>query len=102
MTLLIVTPNLTKTEIDHKAARTHEGMAHFAGEGPINHTCRMCEHWQVNRKQPERQRGNHLLKPCQCAKYTERNNGKSGPKVPYDASACKFFELNKQAPGILP
>lgn len=102
MTLLFIDQNLTKTELDAKASRTHAGQAHFAGEGPTNHSCRQCAHWQVNSQYPERWKASHLLKPCQCAKYTERNNGKSGPKVPYDAQSCKFFELNSQAPGILP
>lgn len=87
-----VSSKLTMTEPEHLA--THEGMAHFAGTGPAGRTCRECIHWDKGN------RNNGWLQPAPCKEFARLSKSKrrSRHAVPDDAAACKYFEINHNAP----
>lgn len=95
--------HLTSSPVDALARKTHPGMAHFAGTGPAMTTCRQCIFWDGcgdmgAQRFAKRGMGGGGLKPRACAKYRSMLNGEIGPRVPPDASACKYFEENPKAP----
>ena len=97
MTLLKFDTNLTRGSVDHLAAKTHIGMAHFAGTGPAGVSCRECIHWASKRDYYARG-GKHgpTLKPSPCIRF-----GRGREPVPHHAAAaCKYFEPNPAAPNI--
>ena len=49
MTLIVVSPLTTDSDLDRKIAATHRGMAHWAGTGPDGTTCGACEHFTPQR-----------------------------------------------------
>jgi hypothetical protein len=89
-------PNPT---IDRQASATHPGMAHFAGTGPDNMTCRQCLNWAHIAYDYRSKTGKYggLIQPALCRKF-KAITGKSGDKVPDDAVACKYFEHNINPP----
>ena len=94
MTLLAITPNLTRAfDADTWRAinKTHVGMAHFAGTGPANAKCRQCAFWRDAKLAATQGVTIATLKPATCAKFQQLTN-KQGQKVPHSASACKYFE----------
>lgn len=89
MSLLGINPKLTHGPGDFhaQAAVTHRGQAHFAGTGPAGAICGSCSHYgggKENGRQP-------------CRKFRDLT-GKTGPVLPKDASACKYFEANGARP----
>jgi hypothetical protein len=95
-----MTPHLTSPNmvIDELAARTVQGMAHWAGSGPKMMTCRLCVFWQMQGYYA----GGKGLKPGPCRKYSTMMRGAVGGRIPHDTSACKYFEENQNAPGAFP
>lgn len=83
MGLLKIDSNLTGGDDPARvlAMRTYAGMAFFAGTGPQGERCGGCANWQGS---------GHKHNPC--AQYQRMMQSQVGPKVPYDAGACKFFE----------
>lgn len=90
---------LTAAPIDKHARVSHPGMAHFAGTGPDNMTCRQCLSFQHKpysyRSKTGKYRG--LIMPAPCAKY-KAITGAVGAAVPDDAPACKYFTWNVAHP----
>ena len=98
MTRLDYDNKLTRDEnIASRIAITHKGMAHFAGTGPKGRTCRECINWLGG---DYYRSGGRLLKPASCAEFKRRMNGKEGPKVPHNASACNCFAPSENPPKI--
>jgi hypothetical protein len=87
--------HLTHTPMEHRAS--HKGMAHFAGTGPNGRTCRECALWDY--RSSTYSLGSGRLTNERCMKFTTLSRGQKGQRVPEDAMACKYFELNPTAPG---
>ena len=87
MTLLKIDEHLKGTPSEHK--QTHAGMAFFAGSGPGMSMCRQCHYWSndIPGSTPT-----PAQKEALCLEYKRMMQGKTGPKVPRDARACKFFK----------
>jgi hypothetical protein len=85
--------------LKRQALATHPGMAHFAGTGPDNMTCRQCLHWAHHAYDYRSKTGKYhgLIKPAPCRKY-KAITGKEGDDVPDDAPSCKYFEWNVAHP----
>jgi hypothetical protein len=88
-----VSSKLTMTT--HEQRATHKGMAHLAGTGPNGRTCRECSHWD---QFGDRNKYDGKLKDERCKKFSALSQGKKGQKVPPEALACKYFNLNPNAP----
>ncbi len=83
---LVSSSNLTEPREAEQAlriARTHAGMATWAGTGPAGRVCRDCQYLPKPKDAP--------VKPAPCGKYTELMRGRRGEKVPPTADACKHF-----------
>jgi hypothetical protein len=81
--LLPVHPFLLRTAEERVAhLNTYAGMAHFAGSGPAGKTCGECNHWF----------GQPLAGQAICVMFKRLMRGRAGPKVPRQASACRYFE----------
>jgi hypothetical protein len=104
---LLTGGNLTilDANFETQRMRTWPGMAHFAGTGPKNQTCRQCSLWGL----PEDPRedyfsvnGKHhgVIKSRSCAKYKALMQDAIGPAIPYYALACKYFDKNPKPPAI--
>lgn len=96
-------PHLTSVNPEHDAmvAKTPPGMAHWAGTGPKNTTCRECISYQFNGYKSKRGGiSGGALKLGICNKYLSMMK-MTGSKVPFETPSCKYFELNKQAPPII-
>lgn len=95
---------VTDAEFETQRRRTWPGMAHFAGTGPKQTTCRECLRWGVPGDDPGyyARTGKHHgeVKPRPCSKYRELMNGSIGPAVPPTAGSCKYFELNREPPKL--
>lgn len=89
---------------EQKRNKTQPGMAHFAGSGPEGLTCRQCEHWtgcgQESGYYAKNGKHGGVLKPRSCAKYQRLMQGEVGPGVPHETSACKYFDVNMEAPAV--
>lgn len=87
-----------------KRNRTYPGMAHFAESGPTGKTCRECQAWTGcgGDRGYYAKKGRHggALKPRACARYREMMMGNTGPGVPHDARACKYFEQIDAVPSL--
>jgi hypothetical protein len=100
MTLLLVNNRLTPGDpmVTALSRRTHEGMAHFAGTGPEDRTCRECEHWMSRGKWSREgdlgMGGEPLDSPC--AKARQFMMKRRTASVPHDACACKWFVLSER------
>jgi hypothetical protein len=92
--------HLTEAPVDRLARASYPGMAHFARTGPVNSTCRECLFWQHGphdyRAKNGKWRG--LIEAATCKKY-RMITLQEGAKVPDDAPACKYFDLNPSPPG---
>src|SRR5262245_24447511 len=83
-------------KLEAQVARTHAGMAHFAGTGPRGKTCRECIHWAFDGYRQV----DASLKLTVCNKYTALMNGREGGRIPYNTAACKYFEADPSPPPI--
>jgi hypothetical protein len=90
-----ISSKLTMTTTEQRAS--HKGMAHFAGTGPNGRTCRECSHWDQH---GARNKYDTKLKDERCKKFSALAQGKKGQAVPADAFACKYFDLNPNAPEL--
>jgi hypothetical protein len=91
---------LTAAPFDRAARATHAGMAHFAGSGPLNVTCRECLFWAHDPRggySAKRGMFGGLIKPAPCRKYRELT-GRNGAPVPDDAPACRHFQCADKLP----
>lgn len=77
--------------------QSESGMAHFAGTGPANTTCRMCKHWVKNGSVKRDPEGG--LRPRQCDKFTKMV-GRQGDAISHDAVSCKYYLGTKRYPKI--
>lgn len=95
MTLLKATLGLNREgqeEVVQAFNRTHQGMAHFAGTGPIGATCRECKFWQHQKTWSSASgKGHGMPMPARCMRYRQLMHER-GKMVPHDARACKHFE----------
>lgn len=78
--------------LERNIRKSFAGMAHFAGTGPDDKTCRECQFWRS-----EGWSAGGPLKAGACAKFRQMMQ-KPGPKVPHSASACKYFDENPMPP----
>ena len=81
---------------------TAPGMAHLAGSGPDNRTCRECLSFYFDKGKPEYWASSNKstpngLKPARCAKYKALSQVE-GQKFPNNMPACKHFEDNPAPP----
>jgi len=74
----------------HMIARSYPGMAHFAGTAMNGQTCWGCGNYTGTKSKGV------LPKNGNCLQF-QKMMGKSGPKFPGDAQACKYFEAKKGA-----
>ena len=73
-------------------AKTHKGMAHFAGTGPAGKHCKDCPYWGLPGARYESVGGFKQPKPRPCAMFKKlARNPKTLPKVPGTAKACKYI-----------
>lgn len=94
---------LTTEQFKARLNGTYRGQAHFAGEGPLHHTCRTCQHWAGSDKQRFASgRAKGLLKDGPCRKYAEMVGVAVAkcPKIPEGAKSCRFHLGNPSAPAI--
>jgi hypothetical protein len=90
-------------EQDARPRATFEGQAGWAMDP--SHTCRECVLWTGKPdEKPERYAWKsivgQLLKPRRCAKFFRLTN-EWGPRIPHDATACRFFEPADRPPKAL-
>jgi len=88
-------------ELENQRGRTVAGMAHFAGTGPANATCRECVHWTgcgESTGYAAKKIGGGQIKPRACAQFKSMMRGQIGGKIPYDVAACKYFDRNPSPP----
>lgn len=97
MSRLDMLPRTTEMFEDNVAtqiARSHEGMAHFAGTGPEKAMCCECEHFRSQDKGGNWTRSKS--QPCQQFIRMMKANPKRAPKkllkIPRRTPACKYFE----------
>lgn len=91
MVQLNLSPGLTRPlgdVFEENLVRTHQGMAHFAGTGPVGATCKGCTHFSTPSHAA-------AARAATCQKY-QRLTGKQGQKIPPSADACKYFERRAQ------
>ncbi len=80
---------------------TPAGMAHWAGSGPENKTCRECKfmlkhgNFSTNAK-----KNAGRLKPVKCAKHESMMGGKGASFDPA-TSACRFFQQDPEPPSLV-
>lgn len=104
MGLIADQQNLTVLDSGFEQTRlqTWPGMAHFAGTGPNAKSCRQCNSWMGCGVEHGyyANGGKHKggVKPRPCEKYQELMGGETGPAIPHDARACKYFSENPQPP----
>lgn len=88
-------------EIDRAQRNTFPGQAHFGGTGPQGSVCRECNHWTGCGREAgyyaKRGMSGGGLKPRACGKFKALTHD-IGPPIPFDAPACKYFELNPAPP----
>lgn len=72
-----------------KAVKSYAGMAHFAGTGPQFESCQRCRFWIKPPLKP-----NSKNRVCEEFHRITRN---WGDPIPSGASACKYFQLRKNA-----
>lgn len=86
-----VSEHLTASPIDYSAS--YPGMAHFAGTGPKQTTCRECIFWAHDQYDYAAKGGKlrGLIKPARCKRY-QQLTGQQGAKIPDDAMSCRHFE----------
>ena len=91
--------HLTASPIDELARASYPGMAHFAGTGERGRTCRECIFWAHDPHDYRAKNGKHrgLIEPAVCNKYRQITQ-QAGAKVPDDAAACKYLDLNPTPP----
>jgi hypothetical protein len=89
---------LTTAPFDRVARETHPGMAHFAGTGPQQKTCRECSFWDHG-ENDYRASGNYrgLIKPARCRKFRALMNV-DGARIPDETAACRHFNQASPVP----
>jgi hypothetical protein len=91
----LTNPNPT---ISQQVRMSHPGMAHFAGTGPADMTCRLCRHWTGCGKDTGYYAGlKGTLKPRPCDQYRKLMQ-EIGGEAPHDAPACRHFVANPNPP----
>jgi hypothetical protein len=88
----------TAAPFDRVARATYPGMAHFAGSGPPQKTCRECaffDHAKNDYYASGKHRGR--IKPAKCRKYRALMSV-VGARIPHDAAACRHFNQADPAP----
>lgn len=96
--------HLTSDKRDALLKSSHEGQAHFGGNGPVGSACYECRHWKpAGTAAHEYYSASGLkgggLKPHPCEIF-RRITGSIGPKVPYNAAACRYFERSDNPPPL--
>jgi hypothetical protein len=98
MALFQVTEGLFRDDQEEtlrQATQTHIGMAHFAGTGPVDKTCRECVYWMKRGKwtKADLMIDGRVPEPSPCRRYRNLLNlpNRGLPAVPHDAAACKWF-----------
>lgn len=97
-----MTEHLTEalpTKFTKAVARTHPGMASWAGWGPVGKTCRQCSHFITNGYSAQRGSRAGLLKPGKC-RWFKNYTGKAGASFPSHAEACNKFDENPKPPAL--
>lgn len=88
-------------EVDPAQRNTFPGQAHFGSTGPDGAICRECISWTGCGKESgyyaKKGMSGGGLKPRSCQKFKSLTQG-IGPPIPFDAPACKYFELNPSPP----
>lgn len=86
---MVGTNNLTQVdEENHKlSAQTHDGMASWAGKGPIGKTCFECKYFAAERKTKPKK-----YQKFSCVKFCEMVKKSKGPTFPGDTLSCRYFE----------
>lgn len=84
-------------ELSRQQRNTYDGMAHWAGSGPPNKTCRQCREWA---NAGDYYVGRKTLKNAFCRRYRRMTQATVGGKIPHSAKACKYFEENETPPPI--
>jgi hypothetical protein len=90
--------HLTQDELNHPAARTYIGQAHFAGSGPAGKTCRECCFWVPAPGTTKHAYDQSGIKAHRCTKRASMMRSKDAQLVPPKASACKYFEPPESPP----
>lgn len=106
-TLLIASKNLTKAhgELQQNISQTYAGMAHFAGTGPRNASCRGCAHWiysEAERLVFRRDPDTKVLKLRRCHKFQRMTQCENARAVPHFALACRHYDPDDRAPPAYP
>jgi hypothetical protein len=90
--------------LESSRRRTWPGMAHWAGSGAAGKTCRECQLWTGCGDQSGyyAKRGNRagMIKPRACEKHRDLMQGVTGPAIPHDAAACRYFIQHTNPPPI--
>jgi hypothetical protein len=86
-------------ELERIRRQTYAGMAHWAGSGPSDKTCRECVYWVHYHNQYHSKNGPYQgkLQDARCTKYLDLM-GHVGMAFPDDAKACMFFEQAENPP----
>ncbi|PHP66533.1 hypothetical protein CSC94_12640 [Zhengella mangrovi] len=101
----LFSPHMTMEAQMQPIKDTFLGMAHIAGTGPKQSTCRECAYWFPT--DATRNRGKYLysgdgeqmhLQPARCNKPIAN---KADRRVPPCAKACRLFEPNEDAPALV-
>ncbi len=94
MKLTVVDP-----KIDQYMADTPDGMAFWAGTGPVHTTCRECIFFTFNGYKVARGMSGGQLRHGPCKKYIAMT-GISTKKLPPETKSCKYFEKNPAKPSM--
>jgi hypothetical protein len=84
----------TNPDLEAQIKATPDGMAHWAGSGPDNRSCRECNFFEGR----DYYANGGGLKPAPCRKYQMLRNGRRGGRIPWYTKACKYFEENPYPP----
>ena len=89
---------LFEPETHRALQKTVPGMAHFVDmKRTDGATCRTCKHWIAEKLRDT----DGWLKPGKCVLWRERMSRKifkKWPKIKHDQKACRYHELNEDAP----
>jgi len=80
-------------EVARRFELSHEGMAHFAGTGPLGEVCKNCVFYGYRRKYLDKA-GNTIrtrFRGNACGKFHQLT-GKHGADFPDSTEACRYFE----------
>jgi hypothetical protein len=96
---LRVNRHLREDAFGRAAIESFCGMAHVAGSGPRDATCRLCIFWAPPAGLTKHTYYAGKLRPCRCLKYMKLT-GRIGGDIPFDAAACRYFEPSDSPPPL--